>query len=100
MLVKNPGPVGASMPITNTLNRRFSFFDNVQEREPEGILHQPYPHPPKHCERTNLVFFQRSRDIMAKAWRNWFCVSVAPDSAKERVMGRTRSRFFEIFNKP
>jgi hypothetical protein len=29
---------------------------------------------------------------MAKHWRNWFCVSVAPDSAKERVMGRTRSR--------
>jgi hypothetical protein len=31
---------------------------------------------------------------MAKHWRNWFCVSVAPDSAKERVMGRTRSLFF------
>jgi hypothetical protein len=39
-----------------------------------------------------LFFFQRSRDVMAKHWRNWFCVSVAPDSAKERVMGRTRSR--------
>ncbi len=31
-----------------------------------GYLTSTYPHPPKHCERSNLVFFQRRQGRYGK----------------------------------